>query len=108
MNVHEFNQGLILGLMAMVGVFVVLAIIGFILYAFELLLYKGKEKEITTGGSVLEIEEGIPKKVVAAIVSAIYLNLNPSQVVLQSKRIIRIKRKRNSIYRKLKEERWKK
>ena len=108
MNIHEFNQGLLLGLMAMAGVFVVLAIIGLILYGFELLLYKKEEKGVSADGVVIEAEEGIPKKVVAAIMSAIYTYTTGHMVVSPSdKMTIRIKRKKSSAYKKIKEKRWK-
>ena len=108
MNIHEFNQGLLLGLMAMAGVFVVLTIIGLILYGFELLLYKKGEKEISAGGLIVESEGGIPKKVVAAIVSATSVHITGHMYVSSSdKMAIRIKRKKSSAYKKIKEKRWK-
>ena len=106
MNIHEFNQGLLLGLMAMAGVFVVLAIIGLILYAFELLLYKKEEEEINVSRSEIEVEEGIPKKIVAAIISAIYAKQYipvsvPNKIIISRK-------KKSSVYKKIQEKRWKK
>ena len=105
MNIHELNQGILLGLMAMAGVFIGLSLIGLILYAFELLLYKKEEKGIDTGRSKIEAEEGISKKVVAAIVSAIYAKQYipasiPTRITISHK-------KKNSVYKKIKEKRWK-
>jgi len=105
MNIHEFNQGLLLGLMAMTGVFVVLALIGLILYAFELLLYKKEEGEANIGRSEIEAEEGISKKVVAAIVSAVYTKTY--MPVNMPNRIIITRKKKSLVFKKIKEKRWK-
>ncbi len=103
MNLHSFTDGLVLGLLAMTGVFLILAVIGLILYVFELIFYhplKHKEKPAVVA------EEGIPKSVVAAITAAIYKYANYGNI--GKIRTVKIKKhkKINKTYEKLKLERW--
>ena len=112
MNLYSFKDGIILGTMAMTGVFVVLAIIGLILYLFEIVFYK-KEKIQETPETIIT-EKGIPKKIVAAIaiaVAYIYTKDERSAGSQSETKFSSIKIKRhkkiNKTYEKLKLERWK-
>ncbi len=109
MNLHSFTDGLVLGLLAMTGVFLILAIIGLILYAFELIFYRRGNQRIETHKGIHErviAEEGIPKSVVAAITAAIFGYMNEgygNNVNIKIKKHKKI----NKTYEKLKLERWK-
>lgn len=106
MNIYSLKDGLILGLMAMTGVFVVLAIIGLILYSFELIFYKKEKKAAPESAKNIIVEEGIPKKVVAAIASSIFYYIKDKNKPMAIK-ITRHKKIKNKAYQKLKVERWK-
>ena len=112
MNLYSFKDGVILGTMAMTGVFVVLAAIGLILYSFELVFYK-KEKAQESHETIIT-EKGIPKKVVAVIAATIAYEYTENEESTGSQSetkfsSIKIKRhkKMNKTYEKLKLERWK-
>ncbi len=109
MNLHSFSDGLVLGLLAMTGVFLILAIIGLILYAFELIFYRSKKSEREVHREIsnkIISESGIPKSVVAAISAAVYTYLGKRS--LSDNISVKIKRhkKLNKAYEKLKLERW--
>lgn len=108
MNLYSLKDGLILGLTAITGVFLVLAVIGLILYLFELLFYrKSNEENISIISSPeITVRNGISEKVVAAISAAVSAYLTG-----KNKRIVSIKIKKhekiNKTYDKLKLKEWK-
>ncbi len=110
MNLHSFTDGVVLGLLAMTGVFLILAIIGLILYAFELIFYRVEKQPAKTYEKVSEkvlSEEGISKGVVAAITAAVYQYLKSKGINKEVNIKIKRRKKINEAYEKLKLERWK-
>lgn len=109
MNLHSFTDGLVLGLVAMAGVFLVLAIIGLVLYAFRLIFYRKGNQRSEPRKKVPErivAEKGISKSVVAAITATIYRYANKNYYDDGLRIKIKRHRKINKTYEKLKLERW--
>ncbi|GEM_PF-2636261 len=110
MNLHSFTDGVVLGLLAMAGVFLVLAIIGLVLYAFRLIFYRKGNQPVESHKEVPEriiAEKGISKTVVAAIAAAIYQCRDRNYYDGGLRIKIKRHKKINKTYEKLKLERWK-
>jgi amino acid permease len=106
MNIYSLKDGVILGLTAMTGVFLVLAVIGLILYSFELIFYRKKKQVAAQPQGTVITEKGIPKKVVAAISAAVFSYLQKNNIKNPT---IKIKKHKqiNKTYEKLRAKRWK-
>ncbi len=102
MQFNTLGEGVLLGFLAMVGVFLVLALIGVILFLFRIIFYR-EETQIQRISVVEEEIGGISKKKIAAISAALYQYLNGTNKQKTTKRSF----PKNKTYEKLKIKRWK-
>lgn len=102
MQFDTLGDGILLGFLAMIGVFFVLALIGAILFLFRLIFYR-EGAQVQQISQPVEITEGkISKKKVAAISAVLYYYLNNGH-----KKITKNRRfSKNKFYEKLKMKRW--
>lgn len=105
MQPNTLGYGTLVGLSAMTGVFLVLALIAGVLFLFKAIFYREKKQPSTVAVRKEAIETGISKKKIAIISATLYYYLNSSP----SKKKIITKRKvyRNETYKKLRIKRWK-
>ncbi len=105
MQFNTVGDGVLVGLIAMTGVFLVLAMLSAVLFLFKAIFYREKKQPQAIAVKKEVIETGISKKKIAIISAALYyyLNLSPSK----KKVINRRKIYRNETYKKLRIKRWK-
>ena len=103
MQFNTFGSGTLVGLIAMTGVFLVLAMIGAVLFLFRILFYREKEQVPPVAVKKEVIESGISKKKIAAISAALYYYLNHGKKKMITKRKVH----KNETYKKLRIRRWK-
>lgn len=102
MQFDTLGDGILLGFLAMMGVFFVLALIGAILFLFRLIFYR-EGAQVQQISQPVEITEGkISKKKVAAISAVLYQYLNQTYKAKVTKR----KFSKNKSFEKLKIKRW--
>jgi len=78
MQFNTVGDGVLVGLIAMTGVFLVLAIIGVVLFLFKAIFYREKKQKPAIAVKKETIESGISKKKIAIISAALYYYLNSS------------------------------
>ncbi|MCD6107492.1 MAG: OadG family protein [Caldisericaceae bacterium] len=103
MQFNTLGEGVLLGFLAMVGVFFILALIGAILFLFRLIFYR-EDAQVRQISQPAEITDGkISKKKVAAISAALHYYLNKGHRKITKNRRF----SKNKSYEKLKIKRWK-